>query len=313
MKAFDTTQQLDQVTQLLAFAGEINTVPTKALMTVLNHIKGEQINLDPKHLRTMQDFNPRIKDQAYFDHIRQLADSIKDNGYFQDKPLAGISGYEGKRSVVYITDGNCRHEALKLAMSEGAPIQWVPVVLKDRTTTMEDLTVALVKSNEGKRFTPLELSIVAKRLFKFGWTPKTIAQKLGFTEAYVSNLLTLAGAPHEIRKMIESGHVSAGVALESMRQHGHDATSVLQDAMASAKADGNTGVTRKYLPMQVFKKTLTKAAPEMASAIVRIQQHPAFVALPADLRETVNKLVAEVEAAKSALPKDDPENGELDL
>lgn len=310
MDTLSTNEQIEQVNRLLDFTGEINTVPSKTLMTVLTHTKGEQINLDPKHLRVMPDFNPRIKDQAYFDHIRALADSIKENGFYQDKPLAGISGYEGKRSVIYVTDGNCRFEALKIAIKEGAPIQWVPVVLKDRTTTMEDLSVALVKSNEGRRFSPLELSIVAKRLFKFGWNGKKIAQKLGFTEDYVSKLLTLSGAPHEIRRMIESGYVSAGVALESMRQHGAEATNVLKGAMDSAKADGNSGVTRKYLPLQVFKKTLTKAAPEMATAIERIQQHAVFSRLPADLQETVNKIIAEVNAAKSNLPKDDAKNGD---
>jgi ParB family chromosome partitioning protein len=303
MDALSTTEQIEQLGRLMDFSGEVNTVPTKTLMTVLTHTKGEQINLDPKHLRVMPDFNPRIKDKAYFDHIRTIADSIIENGYFADKPLAGISGYEGKRSVIYITDGNCRFEALKIAMAEGAPIQWVPVVLKDRTTTMEDLVVALVKSNEGKRFNPLELAVAAKRLFKYGWSSKKIAQKLGFSEDYVNKLLALAGAPHEIRKMIESGQVGAFTALESMRQHGPDATSVLQDAMVSAQASGHSSITRKHLPMQVFKKTLQKTAPKMADVIERIQQQPAFASLPAELRDSVNELVAMVTEAKKALPQ----------
>lgn len=292
-----TDEQVEQTQGLLEFSTEISTLNKKTLLTTIAHTKGEAIMVSLDDLRILPGFNPRIRNHARNLHIRDIAESIKAHGFYADKPLAGIAGFEGKRHVIYLTDGDCRYNACQLAISEGALLEFVPLVLKDRTTTMEDLTIALVRSNGGLRFSTMELAIAAKRLFKFNKSIPKIAADLGFTPEYVSQLLTIAGAPHLIREMIESGEVPAAVAIQTLRAHGDDAVVVLQRAVVAAKASGRTGITRKHLPDQILKKAITKAAPTMVTAINRVKADPAFSALPDDVQEMIDNIISAIVAA----------------
>lgn len=300
-------EQVKHVEQMLAFSGEVNQVAEKTMMQSIVPSKGNLVRTELKRLRLMPGFNPRLKTPAYFEHVRNIAESIKSEGFYDDKPIAVVSGRdpENGRVVLFVTEGETRYRAAVLAAEEGAPLVDVPVVIKDKSTTMEDLTVALVRGNTGKPFTPLELAIIAKRLLKFQWSPKVIAEKLGLSEDYISKLLTLAGAPSEIRRMIEAGDVPAAVALEAMRAHGAEAaTGVLKDAMAKAKASGQTGLTRKHLPTQVYKRALTKAAPVLVTAVERIRAHNVYDQLPEDLRTEIDKVFEAIQTAKEQLPAD---------
>ena len=116
---------------------------------------------------------------------------------------------ENGQSVIYITDGHTRREAALLARSEGAELGLIPVVVHAKGTAMEDLNVALVRSNSGRPLTPYEIGIVCKRLMKFNMDEETIARRIGVSPRYVSSLLTLMAAPHGIRKMVEDELVSA--------------------------------------------------------------------------------------------------------
>lgn len=287
-------EQFAQTQALLDFSGEISTLNHKTLLSSIAHTKGEQINVDIDKLRLMPGFNPRIKNAELAAHIRHLADSMKAVGFYSHKPFAAVAGYEGKRAVILITEGGCRYDALQLALSEGADIPSAPVVLQDKSTTIEDLTLALIRSNDGKRFSTLELAITVKRLFKFNWSIETIAEKTSFSVEYVNQLLAIAGAPHLIREMIANGEVPAAVALQTIRAHGDEAVVVLKEAVTAAKAQGKKGITRKHLPDQIRKKAINKAAPKMMVAIERVKAHEAFKTFPLDLQEMIDKLMAEI-------------------
>jgi len=299
-------EQAAHIQKLVNFDKEISTINPKTLLESIEHVKGGLIRIGIDHLRVMPDFNVRIRDAAYYEHIQSLKQSILEEGFYEDKPLAGVASYEGKEPVIFVTDGDCRLQAVKLAIAEGAPIQSVPVVLKDRTTTIEDLTIALVRSNGGKRFTPLELSVVARRLQKFAWTEKTIAAKLGFSEEYVKQLLTASGAPVVIRQMIAEGEVPLAVAVQSIRTHGpEEAKQVLQTAVAQAKERGETKITRKDLPEQIYKKTITKNAPKLVGIIEKIHAEPLFKQLPEELKLEISEFLASMAVAKAAGAKQD--------
>lgn len=294
-------EQAAQIQKLVDFNQEISTINPRTLLESIEHTKGGLIRIGLEHLRVMPDFNVRIRDAAYFEHIQTLKQSILEEGFYEDKPLAGVASFEGKNPVIFITDGDCRLQAVKLAIEEGAPIQTVPVVLKDRTTTIEDLTVALVRSNGGKRFTPLELSVVVRRLQKHGWVEKAIADKLGFSEEYVKQLLTASGAPVVIRKMIAEGAVPLAVAVQSIRTHGaEEAKQVLQTAVAQAKERGEKGITRKNLPDQIYKKAITKNAPRLVGIIERIHAEPLFNQLPEALKVEISDFLASMAVAKAS-------------
>lgn len=52
-------------------------------------------------IRILDDFNVRIHDSAWETHIRALANSMKVEGFYQDKPLAGYVAKEGDAQVIY--------------------------------------------------------------------------------------------------------------------------------------------------------------------------------------------------------------------
>lgn len=299
----DVDQIITQVDGLFAFDSKLDIAPNQSkFFSLLTAGKRTQHMVFMSDLRVMDGFNPRVKDSAYYAHIRNIANSIKEEGFYADKPLTAVPSYEGRNPVALITDGGCRFEAAKLAISEGAELNQLPVVFKDRATTQDDLMIALVKSNEGKRFTPLELSIVVKRLYKFGHVPNNIARRLGFTPEYVHQLLALAGAPDEIRRMLESGVVSAGLAVQAMRKHGSDATEVLMQAAEKAKGKGKSSITTKDMPDHLDRKVLIKTAPAMKDALDRIRSNEQFESLPEAIRQEIENVLADFskEKAKAA-------------
>jgi ParB family chromosome partitioning protein len=249
-------------------------------------------------IRIIPHFNVRVKNAAYHAHIENLTKSIIENGYYRDKPIAGYLAQEGKKLVIYCTDGHCRLEAIRKAIALGTPISEVPVILKEKSTTLEDLTVALVRSNDGLKLSPLELAIACKRLVDFGWSYQTIATKIGITEVYVGQLLTLAGAPKSIREMIESGSATAAVALSALRDHGSEAPQVMAKALEEAKAKGKGKLTSKFLPNAVLKRAQTKNAPVMFTAIEQIKADKGFTGLSPDVQELVQKVLESIEKAK---------------
>lgn len=213
--------------------------------------------MPPDRLRVADGFNVRDKDSAYNERVRTIANSIIENGYMADKPIAGYVAEEDGEHIIYITDGHTRYDAIQLAISEGHEIVEVPVVTKPRGTSMEDLTVALVTSNSGERLKPLELARVCQRLLGYGMTENTIAKRIGITREYLNQLLDLLAAPKALRDMVSKGTVSATLAIETVKKHGgKGAAKVLKEGVKEAKASGKERVTAKHV-----KKAVEKANP----------------------------------------------------
>jgi len=201
----------------------------------------------PARLRRHPGFNVRVHGDAYKARVRYIADSIKTNGYYPDKPMAGYVAKDGEVHIIIVTDGHTRMDALDLAISEGAEVETVPVVTKPNGTSMEDLTVALVTGNSGQPLTPYETAMVAKRLAGYGMDDQTIAQRIGFSLNHVQNLLFLMAAPAAVRKMVEEDKVSFSSAVASLREHGAGAAQVLKDSLAVAQEAGKARITPKML------------------------------------------------------------------
>ncbi|WP_454674867.1 dATP/dGTP pyrophosphohydrolase domain-containing protein [Achromobacter pestifer] len=198
----------------------------------------------------MPGFNVRDpEDEGTKAHIRGIADSIKADGFYDDKPLVGFvaKNDEGKEEIC-LTDGHCRLAAFDLAVAEGYEGTTLPVVIKPRGTNLEDLTVALVTGNTGKPLTPLEVAVACKRLQSLGLDDTTIAKRLNFkTVSYVAELLDLIGSPREVRDMVRSGKVSATEARKALKQHGTKTAAVLADAVKIAANAGKTRATAKHI------------------------------------------------------------------
>jgi len=219
---------------------------------------GDFWSVPPSMLRVIDGFNGRIRTPAYLEHLARIKDSIRENGYYQDKPLAGFVAKEDGEDVIYVTEGHTRFEAVRELIEEGHEIERVPVVVKPNGTTMEDLTFALVTSNEGRPFTTFETALMVKRLVGMGVDEATIAKRLGFKagKAYVDDLLSLAGAPKAIRDMVIAEKISATLAIQELKRHGAKAVDRLKAAVAKAEASGKKKASAKHLdkPAKQSKK-----------------------------------------------------------
>lgn len=249
-------------------------------------------------LRILPNFNVRVHDDAYKEHLASIVASMKANGYRQDRLMTGFVAIEDGQQIIYVTDGHTRYEAAKIAVSEGAEIPHIPIVILPQGTNVEDLTAGLVTSNSGKPLSPYEVGIVCKRLIGFGWEPRQIGERLSFTEQYVNNLLVLMAAPKEIRDMVQSGQVAASTAVAVLTSHGDKAVEHLLLGLNRAKSAGGSRVTAKHLPGSFFTKSVKKAAPKLFSALSEVKQDPAYQSISPKLRVRLEELITQLETAK---------------
>ncbi len=203
-------------------------------------------------VRVREGFNDARKaDPDYPAHIRELADSMKAQGWMRHKPLVGVIAEDGN---AYPSDGHSRYEAALLANSEGAGIESIPFMPEQKGTNEEDRIFGLILNNNGKRLTPLGEALVIKQLIGRGVDEKEIERRTGFAPAKISGLLALIAAPKDVREMVATGRVAATTAIEVLRDHGSKAVDVLKAGEATAVAAGKTRVTKKHLSDPKAKK-----------------------------------------------------------
>jgi ParB family chromosome partitioning protein len=271
---------------------------TKAVMSGLNAKSRDLYQVKPADIYVMPGLNPRVQNKAYYDGVEVLAEDIKEHGYYQDKPLAGyIAKIDGKDTIV-LNDGHRRLAATLKAIESGAAIETVPIVIKDKSNSMLDLTVGLLKSNEGQPFTVYEKAVIAKRLKGYGWDNTKIAAEMRCTSAFVGQLLTLAGAPQAIADLVQSGNMSATQAHDLMKEHGNeDAAEIATQAVAKAKAAGRSKVTAKDLtPAEKRDKLSKKFGPRMFKLLKdAVDNEKTAKAMPEDLFGDIMALITEVE------------------
>ncbi len=253
-------------------------------------------------IHVIDGFNVRTKNQAYFDHIRFLADSMKSEGYKAEHPLSGYVARHGEESVIYVTDGHCRLAGVDLAIEEGAEIDLIPVVVASQARDIQDMTVGLVLSNTGKPLEPLEKAAVCKRLIGFNFSEEQIAKRLNFTLQYVKDLLLLIGSPIELRQLVAEGKIAATTAIQMLYKHGDKAVEMIREGMDRAAASGKEKVTKRFMadPNLKFVK---KSAPAFYDVVQDIRKDPAFDGLSDSLREKVDALLNSIEEAKQKADK----------
>lgn len=282
-----------QINAQLGFEVALHPGSIKSAMKVAEAGSRDLWQVPVGSLQVLDNFNARVKDASYYAHIRWLADSMKSEGFYQHEPLAGYVAKVDDEQVIYIYEGHCRREAALLAISEGAEIVSVPVVVSQAGLSMEDLTVALVRSNGGKPLSPYEVGVVCKRLVRFGLEVSVIASRLSLTVQHVNNLLSLMASPIDLRKMVIEGVVSATTAIEMLAKHGDKALEKLQEAQARANAAGKSRVTSKHVaPGHSFKKAVIKSAVPMYHAITEIKADPGYQGLTPTVREKLEELLA---------------------
>lgn len=258
------------------------------------------IFLAPDRLTILDDFNVRVESPAYTKRVRDLADDMKENGFRIDKPISCFVERHGDDNRVVIQDGHTRYKAALLAISEGAEIDDLPVVLLPSSTSMDDLLDGLVTTNNGSPLTMLETAIVVKRRLNRGASAAEISGKLKLTSTAIENLTILAAAPRSLQMMVAADQVSGSTVIDLISSIGAErAVKQLTEQLAKAQASGKSRVTAKHLPAMRFKQAVKRNAPRLYEAVSAVRSDPGYKTLTEETRGQLEAMAAELDQLKS--------------
>lgn len=269
----------------------------KGGMSALQAGRRDLWQVEPDKLKVIPGFNPRVENDEYEAHVRALADSIKEEGFYQDQPLGGYAAKENGEDVVYIYSGHSRLAAVKIAIAEGAGIQHVPVVVSAAGMSMEDLTIALLRGNSGKPLTYYESAVVCQRLFKFGYDIDKIAKHTGFAAGVIRNRLTLMSAPLKLKMMVANGEISPTLALEMFEEYGDKVLEKLDEAVQTAKENGKDKIRKTSVPdpKKDADKRIKKSAHLLVEILKNVRQDAGYMSLTVGNREYIEKTLDDIE------------------
>ena len=129
--------------------------------------------------------------------IQELAQSIKENGLIQPIIVrkSPVLGYE-------ILAGERRYRA-----SIAAGLAEVPVIVK-QLSDQDMMLHSIIENLQRENLNPIEEAKAYQSLIDKGFTHTEIAEKMGKSRPYITNLVRLLGLPKHILIEVESGKLS---------------------------------------------------------------------------------------------------------
>ena len=129
--------------------------------------------------------------------IQELAQSIKENGLIQPIIVrkSPVLGYE-------ILAGERRYRA-----SIDAGLSEVPVIVK-QLSDQDMMLHSIIENLQRENLNPIEEAKAYQSLIDKGFTHTEIAEKMGKSRPYITNLVRLLGLPKHILTEVESGKLS---------------------------------------------------------------------------------------------------------
>ena len=129
--------------------------------------------------------------------IQELAQSIKENGLIQPIIVrkSPVFGYE-------ILAGERRYRA-----SIAAGLSEVPVIVK-QLSDQDMMLHSIIENLQRENLNPIEEAKAYQSLIDKGFTHTEIAEKMGKSRPYITNLVRLLGLPKHILIEVESGKLS---------------------------------------------------------------------------------------------------------
>lgn len=158
--------------------------------------------METLHTLKLSDIQPNpYQPRVHFDQekLKELAQSIQENGLIQPIIVrkSSIIGYE-------LLAGERRLRASQLAgLSE------IPAVVKDLSD--DDLLYqAIIENLQRADLNPIEEATSYQKLINKGLTHDEVAQIMGKSRPYISNLLRLLNLSTETKEAVEQGKISQG-------------------------------------------------------------------------------------------------------
>lgn len=129
--------------------------------------------------------------------IQELAQSIKENGLIQPIIVrkSPVLGYE-------ILAGERRYRA-----SIAAGLSEVPVIVK-QLSDQDMMLHSIIENLQRENLNPIEEAKAYQSLIDKGFTHTEVAEKMGKSRPYITNLVRLLGLPKHILIEVESGKLS---------------------------------------------------------------------------------------------------------
>jgi ParB family chromosome partitioning protein len=132
--------------------------------------------------------------------IKELADSIKENGLLQ--PITLRKSDEGQYEIIA---GERRFRAAKLL-----GLKEIPAIIK-KVNNHEALELALVENVQRSDLSLMEEADGYKQLMEeFSYTQEQVAKKTGKSRSHIANILRLLDLPESVRKMVDQKQLSMG-------------------------------------------------------------------------------------------------------
>lgn len=153
-----------------------------------------QLNLD--ELRP-NPYQPRINFNE--DALKDLADSIKENGVFQPIIVKkSIKGYE-------IVAGERRVRASRMA-----GLKTIPAIIRGFTDD-QMMSIALLENLQRENLNIIEEAKAYKLMLeRMGLTQEELAVKVGKSRSHITNILGILRLPDEVQSLLKYGKLSMG-------------------------------------------------------------------------------------------------------
>lgn len=140
--------------------------------------------------------------RKYFDEhkLYELRDSIKHNGILQ--PIIVHRTHSHRYEIIA---GERRWRAAKLA-----GLAEVPVIIAQYNPN-EAMELSIIENIQRENLNPIEESDAYSKLVEnFGYSQKTISERIGKSRSYVANMLRLKKLPLKVQNLIITGEITYG-------------------------------------------------------------------------------------------------------
>ena len=175
---------------------------SSAPVTATDAPRGNEILLLDINLIERSPFQPRTEFDP--EHLKELADSIKQRGVIQPLLVRSRRGNDGATRYELIA-GERRWRAAR-----EAGLTALPVIVR-QASDEEVLEMALIENLQREDLNPLEEAHAYEQLSaRFGLTQEQIAVKVGKNRATVANAIRLLALPSEVQSWLANGQLSVG-------------------------------------------------------------------------------------------------------
>lgn len=276
----------------------------------------------PEVIRVLPGFQPKVPNKSYEEYVNQLAESMKVNRWL---PGSVLNGYTAKDDdtgelVIYVIDGHTRLLAVEKANKEGAGIETVPMTIKTKGVSMEDLHVQAFHAGNGRTLSPYEQAVLCKRLLDCNLSEAEVQRRTGVTPIWFDKLMLLMAAPSALKTMVAYEVIAATFAIEMIDEHGQaKALKLIQEAQAKKAgtevndpAAAKVRVTHRNLPKtstQRIQSVAKKFAPKVHTTLSAVRHDPGFASLKLENRELLAELLQMLDDAASDKKPDEVSDG----